>query len=49
SAVVFIGSLGDQANRISQKLPAGSSYVCMDLEKLPQILQQVFTSVLLST
>jgi len=48
ASVVFIGSLGDQAVRLSHRLPAGSSYVCMDLEKLPQILQQVFTSVLMS-
>lgn len=49
SAAVFIGSLGDQAARLSQKMPAGSAYVCMDLEKLPQILQQIFLSVLMSS
>ena len=48
SAAVFIGTLGDQAARLSQQMPAGSAYVCMNLEKLPQILQQIFTSVLLS-
>ena len=48
ASAVFIGSLGDQALRLSQRLPAGSSHVCMDLDKLPQILQQVFTSVLMS-
>jgi len=48
ASIVFIGSLGDQAVRLSQRLPAGSSYVCMDLEKLPLILQQVFTAVLMS-
>ena len=49
AAAVFVGSLGDQAARLSRQMPAGSAYVCMDLEQLPQILQQIFTSVLLSS
>ncbi|XP_063587792.1 von Willebrand factor A domain-containing protein 8-like [Penaeus indicus] len=44
---IFIGSLGDQAERLTKALPAGHSFVCMDLKKLPQILQQIFTSAML--
>ena len=47
-ATVFIGSLGNQAAVLSEQMPTGSAYVCMDLEKLPNILQQIFTSVLLT-
>ncbi|XP_059823780.1 von Willebrand factor A domain-containing protein 8 [Hypanus sabinus] len=46
---IFIGSLGDQAERLQQTLPAGRSFVAMDTKQIPQILQQIFTSTLLST
>lgn len=44
---IFIGSLGDQADRLTKVLPAGHSFVCLDLKKIPQILQQIFTSAML--
>lgn len=44
---IFIGSLGDQADRLTKALPAGHSFVCLDLKKIPQILQQIFTSAML--
>lgn len=47
SYAVFIGSLGDQADRLKKALPAGRSFVCLDLSQLPQILQQIFTSAML--
>lgn len=46
---IFIGSLGDQAERLQRTLPAGRSFVAMDTKQIPQILQQIFTSTLLST
>ncbi|KAM9319394.1 von Willebrand factor A domain-containing protein 8 [Gastrophryne carolinensis] len=46
---VFIGSLGDQAERLQRTLPAGRSFVAMDTKQIPQILQQIFTSTLLSS
>ncbi|XP_067896341.1 von Willebrand factor A domain-containing protein 8 isoform X2 [Heterodontus francisci] len=46
---IFIGSLGDQAERLQQTLPAGRSFVAMDAKQIPQILQQIFTSTMLST
>ncbi|KAG0722072.1 von Willebrand factor A domain-containing protein 8 [Chionoecetes opilio] len=44
---IFIGSLGDQADRLTKALPAGHSFVCLDLKKIPQILQQIFTSAMI--
>lgn len=46
---IFIGSLGDQAARLQRTLPAGRSFVAMDTQKIPQILQQIFTSTMLSS
>ncbi|CAH0715327.1 unnamed protein product, partial [Brenthis ino] len=44
---IFIGSLGDEANVLLRKLPAGHAHVCMDVASLPQIMQQIFASSLL--
>lgn len=46
---IFIGSLGDQAERLQKTLPAGRSFVAMDTKDIPQILQQIFTSTMLSS
>ncbi|XP_064638932.1 von Willebrand factor A domain-containing protein 8-like [Lineus longissimus] len=46
---IFIGSLGDQATRLSKQLPSGKAFVCLDTKTIPQILQQIFTASLLST
>ncbi|GAB1605806.1 von Willebrand factor A domain-containing protein 8-like [Argonauta hians] len=46
---VFIGSLGDQAVRLTKQLPMGRAFVCLDTKQLPQILQQIFSSSMLST
>ena len=40
---VFIGSLGNQATRLAEALPAGKAYVCLDVNDLPQIMQHIFT------
>ncbi|XP_074632889.1 von Willebrand factor A domain-containing protein 8-like isoform X1 [Acropora palmata] len=47
--VIFIGSLGNQADRLVKKLPSGRAFVCMDTKYLPQVLQQIFTSAVLSS
>ena len=44
--VIFIGSLGDQAMRLKDRLPAGKAYVCMDTKEVPIILKQIFSSSL---
>uniref|UniRef100_A0ABM5FZN6 von Willebrand factor A domain-containing protein 8 n=1 Tax=Pogona vitticeps TaxID=103695 RepID=A0ABM5FZN6_9SAUR len=46
---VFIGSLGNQADRLQRTLPAGRSFIAMDTKEIPQILQQIFTSTMLSS
>ncbi|XP_053164187.1 von Willebrand factor A domain-containing protein 8 isoform X2 [Hemicordylus capensis] len=46
---IFIGSLGDQAGRLQRTLPAGRSFIAMDTKEIPQILQQIFTSTMLSS
>ncbi|XP_069677328.1 von Willebrand factor A domain-containing protein 8 isoform X2 [Periplaneta americana] len=46
---IFIGSLGDQALRLTGKLPAGRAFVCLDLKNIPQILQQIFAASVLNT
>ncbi|XP_045536521.1 von Willebrand factor A domain-containing protein 8 [Papilio machaon] len=47
--VIFIGSLGDEANTLLRSLPAGHAHVCMEVSSLPHILQQIFASSLLQT
>lgn len=44
---IFIGSLGDQADRLVKQLPSGHSFACLDTAKLPQIIQQIFNSTFL--
>jgi len=44
---IFLGSLGNQADELSKRLPAGKSFVCMDTKKLPEILQTIFTAAML--
>ncbi|XP_051566216.1 von Willebrand factor A domain-containing protein 8-like [Myxocyprinus asiaticus] len=46
---IFIGSLGDQADRLQKTLPAGRSFVAVDTKQIPQILQLIFTSTMLSS
>ncbi|XP_013780958.2 von Willebrand factor A domain-containing protein 8-like isoform X1 [Limulus polyphemus] len=45
---VFIGSLGDQAHRLSRQLPPGRAFLCMNTSELPQILQQIFMCSMLT-
>ncbi|XP_065077399.1 von Willebrand factor A domain-containing protein 8 [Ochlerotatus camptorhynchus] len=45
--VIFIGSLGDEAQLIAEHMTAGKSFVCMNLEQLPQILKQIFAASVL--
>ena len=45
--MVFIGSLGNQADQISRQLPSGKSFVCLDTKRLPEILKTIFTSAML--
>ncbi|XP_060525989.1 von Willebrand factor A domain-containing protein 8 isoform X2 [Cylas formicarius] len=44
SYAIFIGGLGDQAERLTERLPLGRAFVCNDTRELPQILKQIFSS-----
>jgi hypothetical protein len=44
---IFIGSLGDQAQRLKQQLPSGRTYICQNTTEIPNILQQIFAATLL--
>lgn len=46
---IFIGSLEDQAAQLIKHLPSGHAFICLDTKDLPQILQQIFTSTMLSS
>ncbi|XP_044761445.1 von Willebrand factor A domain-containing protein 8 [Coccinella septempunctata] len=46
---IFIGSLGNQAEMLIEKLPVGRSFVCTDVSELPHILKQIFTSSLIQS
>uniref|UniRef100_A0A2M3ZH50 von Willebrand factor A domain-containing protein 8 n=1 Tax=Anopheles braziliensis TaxID=58242 RepID=A0A2M3ZH50_9DIPT len=45
--VVFIGSLGDEAQVVANEMAADRAFVCMNLDQLPQIMRQIFASSLL--
>ncbi|CAG9859748.1 unnamed protein product [Phyllotreta striolata] len=47
SYAIFIGSLGDQAERLTKQLPAGRAFICNNTAELPKILQQIFSSSLI--
>uniref|UniRef100_A0A8C4QM44 VWFA domain-containing protein n=2 Tax=Eptatretus burgeri TaxID=7764 RepID=A0A8C4QM44_EPTBU len=49
AAVLFLGSLGDQAQRLKRVLPAGQSYIAMDTKHIPGILQEIFSSAMLAS
>ncbi|CAD5122119.1 DgyrCDS10568 [Dimorphilus gyrociliatus] len=49
SYIIFIGSLGNQAQSLVKQLPSGRGFLCMETKNLPQILQQIFTSTMLAT
>ena len=44
---IFIGSLGDQADRLAKKLPVGKAFVCLDTKRIPEVLKTIFTSTML--
>ena len=45
--IIFIGSLGDQAERLVKQLPSGRAFVCLETKNLPIILQQIFADTML--
>ena len=48
TCVIAIGSLGDQAERMKDGLPAGRSFIVQDTSEIPKILRTFFQSTLLN-
>ena len=48
TCVIAIGSLGDQAQRMKEGLPAGRSFVVQDTSEIPKILRNLFQSTFLN-
>ncbi|EDQ92903.1 uncharacterized protein MONBRDRAFT_14058 [Monosiga brevicollis MX1] len=44
--VMIGGTLHDQAETLRRELPAGKSFVCLETQDLPSILQQIFSTVI---
>jgi hypothetical protein len=47
SYLILIGSLGPQAERLRQNLPAGKAFIAQNTAELPQIMQEIFASTLI--
>ncbi len=43
---IFIGSLGDQAERLRSQLPAGRAYIAHTTDEIPNVMQQIFSVTL---
>ena len=48
TCVVAIGSLGDQAQRMKDGLPAGRSFIVEDTSEVPKVLRTFFQSTVLA-
>ncbi|TKR72344.1 hypothetical protein L596_019812 [Steinernema carpocapsae] len=45
--IIFIGSLGEQAQKLQRALPPGKAFVAQDTSQVPQIMQSIFSSTLI--
>jgi hypothetical protein len=43
---IFIGALGDQAVKLKKNLPPGKTFVCLNTQDIPRIMQQIFQSAM---
>lgn len=46
--IVFIASLGDEAEAITRALPVGSGHICMETNELPKAVREILTSGVLT-
>ena len=44
SHMIFIGSLGNEAEILTKTLPRGKAFLCLNTGDLPKIVQQIFTA-----
>ncbi|KAJ3232217.1 hypothetical protein HDU78_007239 [Chytriomyces hyalinus] len=45
AAMIFIGSLGDEAAKLVHALPRGKAYLALDTAKIPGIVKELFSSI----
>ncbi|KAI8828154.1 AAA domain-containing protein [Chytriomyces cf. hyalinus JEL632] len=45
AAMIFIGSLGDEAAKLVRALPRGKAYLALDTAKIPGIVKELFSSI----
>lgn len=45
ATVLFIGSLGEEASQLCRQLPRGTAYVATDSKKIPQLMREIFSSL----
>jgi hypothetical protein len=41
--MLFIASIGDEAEMITEGIPRGHAFVCLDMSRLPQTMREIFT------
>lgn len=41
--MIFIASIGDEAEMITEGIPRGHAFVCLDMSRLPQTMREIFT------
>ena len=42
--ILFIASIGTEADEMVEKLPQGHAFVCLEMARLPQAMREIFTS-----
>ncbi|KAJ3011525.1 UNVERIFIED_CONTAM: hypothetical protein HDU68_001637, partial [Siphonaria sp. JEL0065] len=45
AAIVFIGSLGNEATNLVKQLPCGKAFLAMDTSKVPGIMKEMFQAI----
>jgi hypothetical protein len=43
AVMIFIASIGDEAEMIIEGIPQGHGFVCLDMSRLPQTMREIFT------
>ena len=45
AVMLFIGSIGEEANNLAKQLPKGRSFVVQDTSDIPEYIKEIFTSL----
>ena len=44
AVMLFIASIGQEADEMVERLPRGHAFVCLEMARLPQAMREIFTS-----